>query len=303
MKKGVYILAIILVLTASFASASYVCSDGNNLSKSREEIDLWKSRNLNGVYAGLTRGIETPVIKQMEARLLLDSRSFTLTDNSIVEGEFVDLTKYNVSLVNSTFSYAAIQINSETKAVDVGEIATMGGYKVFLAKSTGDFPGTGSVTVMVGKDELILPNSNATIITFNNQKFVLQLFSASQSSAIIDISKCVNESAVINFVADVPVQTQNTVNATNASVNNQTLNASDTGLNSNTNDSNINSSQNATETNGSAQKAVSVEDSTTRTVKVAVYITLGLFAIIGIFLFAKYMKNKRLREMPIQTNI
>ncbi len=303
MKKGVYIIAIILILTASFASSSYVCSDGNNLSTSREEIDLWKSNNLNGVYAGLTRGIETPVIKQMEARLLLDSKSFTLTDDSLIEGELVDLTKYNVSLVNSTSSFADIKINSETKKINVGEMETIGGYKVFLAKSDGDYPGTASVKVMVGKSELNLPNSNATVITFNGKKFVLQLFSASPESAIIDVSKCINESAEITFVADAPAPVQPVANTTNTSVSNQTVNASDAGLNSSVNDSNVDSSQNATGTNGTTQKAVRLEDSTTRTVKVAVYITLGLFAIIGIFLFAKYMKNKRLREMPIQANI
>ncbi|MEK6917599.1 MAG: hypothetical protein AABW51_01500 [Nanoarchaeota archaeon] len=299
MKKSIYVITIILIFTVSFVSASYVCSDGSSLLKSREEIDLWKSRNLNGVYAGLTRGIETPVIKQMEARLLLDSKSFTLTDNSTVEGELVDLTKYNVSLANLTSNLAGIRINSETKNVYVGDTETIGGYKVFLATSSGNYPGTGSVKVMVGKNELNLPNSNSTIITFNNQKFVLQLFSASQGSAIIDISKCLNASAGINFVADAPVETSSIVNTTNTSVNNQTLNASS----GNSSNSSVNSSENTTGTNSSTQEAISAEDSTTRTVKVAVYLTLGLFGIIGIFLLSKYLKNKKLREMPIQSNI
>ena len=49
MKKSIYVITIILIFTVSFVSASYVCSDGSSLLKSREEIDLWKSRNLNGV--------------------------------------------------------------------------------------------------------------------------------------------------------------------------------------------------------------------------------------------------------------
>ena len=286
--KGALILVIVLILSFSLISAYYACSEGT-INENSRELDIGNSKNINGIYLGLARSDETAVINRMNVELFFDSVSVTLTDNSPVIIEFMGEKEYNISLVNSTDNYARINVDGDEELIDEEEINQVGGFEVFLTSSEGNYPGTASVKVMIGKSRFPLSNldEQSKIVTFEGRDYGVELFSASDQDALIKVSKCSNISTELIWTED---EVENiTVNDTGEQ--NETIN--ETGNETNGTENILNESSNESELNGTGNDGVVGENQEKSVIPNFVfYIIIGIITIIIFLLIARYVKGK-----------
>jgi len=233
--KKVVLLAGILVLFISLVSAGYDCSDGGLMKESQREIGIYERTSINELGLGLIYSDETTAFNRYSVRLITDAAKFTLTNvENSTEIELqsgVDI----VSLTNLTDGKAYIKVDANTESTVVKEIVIINSRKVFLTVISGTYPGTATVEGIIGAGEISLNNTTPiNIVAINGTSYLLELFSASDSNAIIKVKKCENASSNItfqgSFVGDVTVinetvaENNETVSNITEGISNETLN-------------------------------------------------------------------------------
>jgi len=180
----------IIIFCINLVSASYECSNGS-LIEDQDEIDIGDTEAINGLRLGLVYSDETPVFNTYSAELIFDARKFLLSDET--NSTEVDLKSgdYVINLTNLTDTNAIIDVDGDIESLEIGDTKDVKGLKVFLYSMEGSYPGVGSISGIIGKDKISLTNEDsAAIITVDEVDYVLELFSASDTNAIIKVKKC-----------------------------------------------------------------------------------------------------------------
>jgi hypothetical protein len=290
--KGVVVLGIFIFLfLTSTISASYVCPN-DSVKEDLRELNIGKSKNINGLYVGLFKADEISALNRWSAELFIDAQSIILEDNTSVIYNFSDGSGYAVSMLNSSESNAVIKVESSSKIINGGEADTIGSLEVFVASVSGNYPGTASVNVLLGKKRLSLSNSNGynEIITYDKKKYAIELYSASDDNAIVKVFRCNNESIGITEIVGVVNETKSVNETDNRTPNNQT------GQNSTDNETGVNATDTTPDSN-EGQTGESILDKPNRTRTFLIF--GGIIFIIIIFLVI-LNKFSRRENPPVQ---
>jgi hypothetical protein len=277
MKKGVILFACILIIAVVAAQSSdfiplafqsYPCSDGTTSVYNIKSIDVGKSNNINGLWLGLAYSRTSAIL------FFTNSNSFTLTNSSPQQqGWLANNSSYNVTLLSLADQRAVIRITppnimkAENKTIIQGETDGIAGYRVFVLSAQGAYPGNPTVKVMVGEKELPMTNEDVKNITSNKTDFILELYSSTSEKAYIKVDRCDNESVRLNVTA---------VNSTE--LNGTILNAT------------LNETEQVNNSSGDTSDAQTNPKSYFWTV---MFIASGIFAIIFLFLFFRYLQDRR----------
>lgn len=297
MKKEVILVLMVLVLMVKIVSADYVCKDNTLLTENLADLKFGDKKNTNGLVIGLAGAEYQPVIKRMDAVVLVDAQEFTLTnDTPSLYGQFSDDVAYNISLVNSTYEEAAIKQGSETKTLIENETSVIGGVSVFLLNAEGDYPGEPNVQGLVGKSSVNLSNKEEPIkiVEVDKKYYLLEIISASDYDALIKVRRCLNASVEIiegAITETTPEPEENTTTTNETSTANES---------SNNENETVNTSSNGVLGQEGANPAALEEAGKTNIflmVIIGVGVTIVVF--IGISLFMSYRKNRLSEEAGI----
>ena len=138
---------------------------------------------------------------------------------------------YTVSLINATSDSAKIQIGSSSKILNEKETDTIGDLQVLIVEADLS-NGISSAKIIAGKERIKLDSqaNPRQILAFGNNKYGVELASASYNFAIISVSKCEtgNLSEKIEPVEEVVVITnQTTANETSTEANESNANVTE----------------------------------------------------------------------------
>lgn len=81
MKKEI-VLVFCILISLSFVSASFKCPDDSELEVDSKEIDVGKSKNINGLRVGVTSVDEVAVLNRFFAEIITNSVSISMTNES-----------------------------------------------------------------------------------------------------------------------------------------------------------------------------------------------------------------------------
>jgi len=200
-KERVLIIFIFIVLTISFVSAKALktnCSDGSKVSWDEDEIDIHKSKRINGLGIAVVKTSNKAIITQQGvipvgiADIFIDSTYLTLSSKQSSDEITLLLGKYTVSLSNTTSTTAKISINGESKDITVDEVTILKSLSVLLIEAES-IDNSSTAKLIIGSQQLSLSSTDkvAEKISFSeNKTYLVELRSASDSNAIIRVSKC-----------------------------------------------------------------------------------------------------------------
>lgn len=205
MKRGILILIIIIIFSLNMiAAASYECSLESDLNKDRGEIDINGRKSINGLGIGLYGSDETPAIRSYSADLLIDAYTFLLNDETKSEEIDFKSGKKTITLNNISLSIVEIDVDGKKEKIELKELVNVNGYYTYISYVEDSFPGAGSAKGIIGKEKISLSNDNpSSIIKINNTDYLIEIFSASDTNAIIEVSKCDNKDASITQVVEI----------------------------------------------------------------------------------------------------
>jgi len=205
MKKGVILISILIMILffVKIISAGYNCSDNSSLLWDQDEIEINERISINGLGLGLINSDETPAINRYFAELIVDAYKFTLTnDTPSVEIELKEGDK-TIELINLTGNDVEIRADGDSEIIEEGDNEKAGGLVVLIVSVEGEYPGIATVKGIVGDSKITLDNNApAKTTTIDNTEYLLNLFSASNTNAIIKVEKCENKSAKIIEIED-----------------------------------------------------------------------------------------------------
>ncbi len=191
-KRNCLLIGVLLILIIiNLVSASYECSDNSQIETDQGEINIEDKKSINRLGVGLIKSDETSVFNRFSAELIADAGKFTITD--IINSTEVELKKgtYTVTLLNLTNNIAKIKINSNSGTVEKGYAETVNSMIVYLSDTDGTYPGTATVNGMVGVEKVSLTNdAPAKVVSVNDVDYLLELYSASDTNAIIGVKTC-----------------------------------------------------------------------------------------------------------------
>ena len=289
MKKGVFLLLILIFSINLVFAVSYECSDGSEIIKKQKEIDLKNTKIINGISLGLSYADEAVVFRRYFADLIIDAHKFSLTDlNPSVEIEFKSGIN-NITLVNLTNNIATISIGGSSASIENTDTLEIGGFTVFLFVTEGSYPGIATVEGIVGKDKISLNSDEPSkIISFDSRDYALELSSASNTNAIMVVRKCDNSTAKIIEIVEEIVENSTSENSTveNSTISNLTL--SNGSIENKTETTNISQeeSQNSTQTKSAESEFGGISAYT-------IIITFIIFLIlVFVFFLIKHLRGK-----------
>jgi len=195
MKKRKFLLIFMIILFINFInliSASYTCSNESSVLTDQDEIETGEKKSINGLGIGLIDSDETPVFNRFTAEIIVDAKKILLSNETPLEEVELLSGDYSVNLTDIMGDTAVIKVEGNSESVNEGEWTTINNLKVFLVNSQGSYPGQGNAEIMVGIDLISLSNDEnpIQIVTINEKNYVLELFSASDTNAIIIVKKC-----------------------------------------------------------------------------------------------------------------
>lgn len=205
MRKGleVILFSVFIILTISFISASYECADGSSMTEGQREVDVGDRKSINGLSLGVMNADETPVFNTYSAELLIDARKFSLTDGTnTTDVELVSGEK-TITMFNLSSNLARIGVDGTIENVEEGTPTTIGSFLIFLSSMVGEYPGTATIEGIIGKEEITLDNDvTMGVVSLGGVDYLLELFSASDTNAIVNVKKCSDETIKIVEIQD-----------------------------------------------------------------------------------------------------
>jgi len=316
MKKGIYLIGLMLILLTSFVSmisfisASYDCN--GTLDEDMGEVDLYGRKGINGIGIGLTWSDENAVNGRYSANLFVDAMDVSLSSG--VLSEDIELKKgiYNISISNFTGGKLNVGVSGSSAEIEEKDTGTIGGLKVYLASVSGVYPDSILANLVVGDISSNLNNYDnlEDLVTIDGIEYVLSLFSASDNNALVNVNKC--DGGVFVEVADVVVNDSivndslgnvTDINVTNVNVSDGNENVSNVDLNQS--ESNLNQSDSQTEINQSAQTGDS-EKSIFEKLNLGLIFLLVVVILIVVVLFFYFkfviQKEKEFKELSESYN-
>lgn len=211
MKKIVFILVIIILVNA--VSAELACSDRSKVEIDQNEIKLGSAKKINELGIGVALSDDSAL--GYRAELLIDAQSISLSNESseinLISG------KYSASAPNISSSSAIIKIDSESKTLELKDKAAIKGLVVMYFKFQNNL-----AEVLIGTKEIYLSSREklSEKITLGNETYIIELFSASDSNAVVKVSKC--ETGEISEINQANNTTEAQQNSTNQTIQNNT---------------------------------------------------------------------------------
>ena len=204
--KKVMILFLIL-FCFSFISASFECSVGIFDEDSRE-LDIGEARLINGIGVGLIDADETAVLSRVYVKIIFDSAVFEINDLNNHTFDFdLKFDSGTIHLESLTGSSLEIKVDDDSEEMNVGDITTINNFEVYILSAEGVYPNaSANVSGMIGYQVLELDNNDSgEIVVLDGKEYLVELFTASDSDAVLEVKFCENENATINEIAD-PVE-------------------------------------------------------------------------------------------------
>ncbi|MAG11026.1 hypothetical protein CMI44_01815 [Candidatus Pacearchaeota archaeon] len=213
MKKGGLFVIIFFLLT-NFISAGYNCSVGL-AEEDQKEISLNGRTSIKGLGIGLTYSDEIATLEKYSVKLLIDTVKFTLTDTSNSTEVEMKSGADTIELLNLTSNLIRIKVGSDSGKAELLEILDINNRKLFLTSAQGTYPGTATIEGLIGNKEVLLDNTSPTKIeSVDDVDYLLELFSASDTNAIIIVKKCEDENAEFIEIAESVSKNETTSNIT-----------------------------------------------------------------------------------------
>ncbi|MEM3113409.1 MAG: hypothetical protein QXI33_03230 [Candidatus Pacearchaeota archaeon] len=283
-------ILLIFVFFAFNVSALYECSNNSLLIKDQSEIDLGKTKNINGLQIGLIKSFDSPALRKYESELIIDAIRFQISNETSPLEFSLKKGSYTLSLLNSSDKDAKLKIDSSSSILEVGSFENIGGLILFLENTSGVYPDNAIVSGIVGSKKIILNNENPyKVETISGVEYLVGLTTASDKNAIVSIEKCDKNSSKI-------VQIENIQNNNSLSNNTQQTNKSTSEANESnlvTNDSNI--IQNISNISKTNIEKNSFLSESYKFIQNRNYLLIGVFinTIIIVFLLIVYYKIRK----------
>lgn len=287
MKKRLLVLTsliLLTILTLSLISAvTYECADGSELSEDRKEIDVNNRKSINGIGIGIIRSDETAVLNKYSADILTDAKKFSLTNKSREEDIELKKGEYTIKMLNATTTTALMEIDGNSETIEVGETESIGGLIVLISSTDTTSDDRPAVKGLIGEEKISLSNfeTPSKIVRVNKTDYVIELFSASDTNAIVNVFKCEDESVDIIEIAD-------EIEEEIVEENNETISINET----------EDEETPEEEINGTSTNETEVEDTDSESKKgsssdIFLFILGGLAAIVFIIIFLIIMKSRK----------
>jgi len=295
MKKLVILFVSLMFVNFAYA-AIYECSDGSELIDDQDEIALKSRTTINGLGIGLTYSDETPALNRYSANVVTDAQKFELSNETpSVEVELIDET-ITITITNLTSGTAKMTVDGSSQSVEEDSSETFGNFVVFLVETSGTYPGVSSLTGIVGREVVLISNEvPPKVVSVSGRDYLIDLFSASDTNAIVIVKKCSNQSAEILKVESTIINETNTTET-----NNETSDVNETNQTTESRgNSTLNETQNETKTIG--ESLVGEKFSfTEKYSNIIIYTITGIIAFMIIFLvivFIVYMRKTRQKNI------
>lgn len=204
MKKEVvllFVFGILIFLSNSIqVSAKYACSNNTEIDYEVKEIMAGDVKIVNGLPIGVCGADES--IDRIAAELIIDSKEISLLNSSAVEVILLGST-HSVTLVNSESESATIKVSDSSLEIDKNNCEKIGALEVMLV-NTGQVDGNATADLIVGTKKLSLSNKEKEeeIVEIASIKYLVELFSASDSEASVKVGKCPSGGDLVE-IADV----------------------------------------------------------------------------------------------------
>lgn len=200
----VFIMLIFVVVSISVISASdeLSCSDNSKILSELNEVEVGNYRMINDLGIGVTKTSESVFYKRITADLLVDTRRAILSNKSSEtspSSETISLLSgdYTVTFVKTNSTTATITVGGETVSISKLETTSVKGIFAMLTDITSENDNP-TIKVIMGAKQISLSNEkSAEKIVIGNKTYVIELSSASQTNALIKVSKCVSGEIVI----------------------------------------------------------------------------------------------------------
>jgi hypothetical protein len=280
MKRAVIFLILFLYIF-NFVSAYYQCSDGSTIKDDQKEILLDEKKTINGLSLGLIFADETPSLQKYSAELITDAHRFSFTDNATSFDIEFDEDTETIELLNLTSDEAEIEFDGDSELISEGNSKNLGDYIVFVSKAEGEYLNTTDVEGFTGTEKITLSRDSPTeTVSLVNQSYLVELLSASDTNAIIEVKKCTT--GEIEEIEDI-------VNDTVTAEANETVEQ-----NASVNDS-VEETQNVINTSGENDEGNISQASEKKSVNIF-YILTGVIILVLVvlsFFLIKYLKSDK----------
>lgn len=213
MKKELFApLVLIFIVTAistSIISASIQlsCSDNSKLMSDQNEITTGNYRVINNLGIGVTKTSESVFYKKITADLLIDARRLMLSNKSSetsASSETISLLSgnYTITFVKTNSTSATIIVGGETISISRLEVNAVKDIFVMLTDITSENDNP-TIKAIMGAKQLSLSNEkSAEKIIIEDKTYVVELSSASETNAIIKVSKCASSEINFNIISE-----------------------------------------------------------------------------------------------------
>lgn len=190
-------IVLIFILTPSITSASVelFCSDNSKILSELNEVEIGSYRMINDLGIGVTKTSESVFYKRITADLLVDTKRTILSNKSSEtspSSETVSLLSgdYTITFVKTNSTTATITVGGETISISKLETTSVKGIFAMLTDITSENDNP-TIKVIMGAKQLSLSSEkSAEKIVIGNKTYVVELSSASQTNALIKVSKC-----------------------------------------------------------------------------------------------------------------
>jgi len=205
MKKEVFIslFFLIIFLNISIISALFniSCSDNRKSLSDLNEIEIGKARTINELGIGVTKSSESSFFKRITAELLIDAKRSIVSNETSSETLELLTGNYTISFVKANSTTATINVNGESKGISLKQTDSIKG--VYIMIGDIDFIETGpKISLIIGSQQIALSNDQnpSQKVSFDNKSFIIEISSASETGALIKVSKCINSD--INLIQE-----------------------------------------------------------------------------------------------------
>ena len=148
-------------------------------------------KSINDIGIALLNAQEFSALRGIAAEIIIDAKKIVLSNFSPPETINISGSLHTVSLINATDTTAKINLDSSSYNLNKGEVNSTSNTEIVLAKAySSDSGPTAEIIIGSKKISMSTATSLKEIVTINGKEYLIELFSASGTDAIISVSKC-----------------------------------------------------------------------------------------------------------------
>jgi len=214
-KEAVFAISLFVILISiSFVSAEIEVSCSGTLSSDLKEIEVGNKRTINGIGIGVTNADEINVLSRLTADLFIDASKAIVSNSTYFQDVDLSDGSHTITFINASSGKAWINVDGTAQEIEEGDVVTFGSLFVMLANIDTSNSEDPSAKVVVGNQKISLSNDDnpADKVTVGDVDYVIELFSASDDGATINVYKC--DGGDISIVGEEIVEEISEENAT-----------------------------------------------------------------------------------------